>query len=54
MAAALGHGSCGGGASLAFHHQADVYNTDTLLQDLGRWTDSLAGQGRFSAVVPVE
>ena len=39
MAAALCYGSRGGGAAVAFHHQLDAYNTDTLIQALGglRW-----------------
>jgi hypothetical protein len=40
MAAALCYGSRGGGASLAFHHQVDAYNTDSLI---GAWT-SCAGR----------
>ena len=35
MAAALCYGSRGGGASLAFHHQLDAYDTDSLIQALG-------------------
>jgi hypothetical protein len=35
MAAALCYGSRGGGAALAFHHQLDAYDTDSLIQALG-------------------
>jgi hypothetical protein len=31
MAAALCYGSRGGGAAVAFHHQLDAYNTETLI-----------------------
>jgi transposase len=44
MAAALCYGSLGGGAQLAFHHQAGAYNTDTLLQALGELRRFLGGQ----------
>ena len=39
MAAALCYGSRGGGAAVAFHHQLDAYNTDSLIGALGelRW-----------------
>jgi hypothetical protein len=43
MAAALCYGSLGGGAALAFHHQLDAYNTDTLIQALGQLRRFLAG-----------
>ena len=44
MAAALCYGSHGGGAALAFHHQLDAYNTDTLIQALGELGRFLGGQ----------
>jgi hypothetical protein len=44
MAAALCYGSRGGGAALAFHHQLDAYNTDTLIQALGELRRFLGGQ----------
>jgi transposase len=44
MAAALCYGSHGGGAQLAFHHQADAYNTETLIQALGELRRALGGQ----------
>jgi hypothetical protein len=44
MAAALCYGSCGGGVSLAFHHQVDAYNTDTLIQALDQLRRFLGGQ----------
>ena len=44
MAAALCYGSRGGGAALAFHHQLDAYNTDTLNQALGELRRFLGGQ----------
>jgi len=44
MAAALCYGSRGGGASLAFHHQLDAYDTDTLIQALGELRRFLGGQ----------
>ena len=44
MAAGLCYGSRGGGAALAFHHQADAYNTDTLVQALGELRRFLGGQ----------
>src|SRR6266540_4674976 len=44
MAAALCYGSRGGGAQLAFHHQAGAYNTNTLIQALGALRRFLGGQ----------
>ena len=44
MAAALCYGSRGGGAAVAFHHQLDAYNTDTLIQALGGLRWFLGGQ----------
>jgi transposase len=44
MAAALCYGSHGGGAALAFHHQLDAYNTDSLIQALGELRGFLGGQ----------
>ena len=44
MAAALCYGSRGGGASLAFHHQVDAYDTDSLIQALGELRRFLGGQ----------
>ena len=44
LAAALCYGSRGGGAALAFHHQVDAYNTDTLIQALGELGRFLGGQ----------
>ena len=44
MAAAICYGSRGGGAAIAFHHQADAYNTDTLIQALGELRRFLGGQ----------
>jgi transposase len=43
MAAALCYGSRGG-AAVAFHHQLDAYNTDTLIQALGGLRRFLGGQ----------
>jgi hypothetical protein len=43
MAAGLCYGSRGGGAALAFHHQLDAYNTDTLIQALGELRRFLGG-----------
>jgi transposase len=43
-AAALCYGSRGGGARLAFHHQAGAYNTNTLIQALGALRRFLGGQ----------
>ena len=44
MAAGLCYGSHGGGAQLAFHHQAGAYNTETLIQALGELRRTLGGQ----------
>ncbi len=44
MAAGLCYGSRGGGAQLAFHHQADAYNTETLIGALGELRRALGGQ----------
>jgi putative transposase len=44
MAAALCYGSRGGGASLAFHHQLDAYDTDSLIGALGELRRFLDGQ----------
>ena len=44
MAAALCYGSRGGGAALAFHHQVDAYDTDSLIQALGELRGFLGGQ----------
>ena len=44
MAAALCYGSHGGGAALAFHHQLEAYDTDTLIQALGELRRFLGGQ----------
>jgi len=44
MAAALCYGSRGGGAQLAFHHQADAYNTETLIGALSELRRALGGQ----------
>ena len=44
MAAAICYGSRGGGAALAFHHQVDAYNTDTLIQALEQLRRFLGGQ----------
>ncbi len=44
MAAGLCYGSRGGGAALAFHHQLDAYNTDTLIEALGQLRVFLGGQ----------
>jgi transposase len=44
MAAALCYGSLGGGAAVAFHHQQDAYNTDTLISALGELRAFLGGQ----------
>jgi transposase len=44
MAAGLCYGSHGGGAQLAFHHQAGAYNTETLIQALGELRRALGGQ----------
>jgi putative transposase len=44
MAAALCYGSRGGGAAVAFHHQVDAYDTDSLIQALGELRRFLGGQ----------
>jgi len=44
MAAALCYGSHGGGAQLAFHHQVDAYDTDSLIAALGALRRLLGGQ----------
>jgi hypothetical protein len=44
LAAALCYGSHGGGAAVAFHHQVDAYDTDTLIQALGQLRRFLGGQ----------
>jgi transposase len=44
MAAALCYGSCGGGAAVAFHHQPDAYDTQTLIGALGELRRALGGQ----------
>jgi putative transposase len=44
MAAALCYGSRGGGAALAFHCQADAYDTQTLISALGELRRFLGGQ----------
>ena len=44
MAAALCYGSHGGGAALAFHHQVDAYNSDTLIGALAQLRRFLDGQ----------
>jgi transposase len=44
MAAALCDGSRGGGAQLAFHHQVDAYDTQTLIGALGQLRRALGGQ----------
>jgi DDE superfamily endonuclease len=44
MAAGLCYGSRGGGAALAFHHQVDAYDTDTLIQALEQLRRFLGGQ----------
>ena len=46
MAAALCYGSRGGGASLAFHHHPDAYDSDSLIQALGELRGLLAGRRR--------
>jgi transposase len=43
MAAALCYGSHGGGAALAFHHQVDASNTQTLIGALGELRRFLGG-----------
>jgi hypothetical protein len=44
MAAALCHGSRGGGAAVAFHHQPDAYDTQTLIGALEELRRALGGQ----------
>jgi hypothetical protein len=44
MAVALCYGSDGGGASLAFHHQVDAYNTNSLIGTLDRCARRSAGR----------
>jgi transposase len=44
MAAALCYGSLGGGAAVAFHHQPDAYDTQTLIGALGELRRALGGQ----------
>ena len=44
MAVALCYGSMGGGAAVAFHHQQDAYDTDTLIGALGELRAFLGGQ----------
>jgi transposase len=44
MATALCYGSCGGGASLAFHRHPDAYNTDTLIDALSELRRALGGE----------
>ena len=44
MAAALCYGSRGGGAALAFHHQPDAYDTQTLIGALEELRRALGGQ----------
>jgi hypothetical protein len=44
MAAGLCHGSRGGGAGLAFHHQQGAYDTDSLICALGELRRALGGQ----------
>jgi hypothetical protein len=44
MAAALCYGSHGGGARLAFHHQVDAYDTETLIGALSELRGFLGGQ----------
>jgi DDE superfamily endonuclease len=44
MSAALCYGSRGGGAVLAFHHQVDAYDTDSLIGALGELRGFLGGQ----------
>jgi transposase len=44
MAAGLCYGSRGGGVALAFHHQVDAYDTDSLIQALGELRRFLGGQ----------
>jgi transposase len=44
MAAALCYGSHGGGASLAFHHQVDAYDNDSMIGALSELRRALGGQ----------
>jgi transposase len=44
LAAALCYGSRGGGAQLAFHQQADAYDSDSLIGALGELRRALGGQ----------
>jgi transposase len=44
MAAAICYGSGGGGAAVAFHHQAGAYDTDSLIGALGELRGFLGGQ----------
>ena len=44
MAAALCYGSRGGGAAVAFHHQLDAYDTDSLIGALSELRRFLGGQ----------
>jgi hypothetical protein len=44
MAVALCYGSLGGGAAVAFHHQHDAYDTDSLIGALGELRAFLGGQ----------
>jgi transposase len=44
MAAGLCYGSCGGGASLAFHRHPDAYDTDSLIGALEGLRRFLGGQ----------
>jgi transposase len=44
MAVALCSGSMGGGAAVAFHHQQDAYETDTLMRALGELRAFRGGQ----------
>jgi hypothetical protein len=44
MAAAPCYGSHGGGAAVAFHHQVDAYNAETLIGALEGLRRFLGGQ----------
>jgi hypothetical protein len=44
MAAGLCYGSRGGGAALAFYHQVDAYNTETLISALSELRRFLGGK----------
>jgi DDE superfamily endonuclease len=44
MAAALCYGSRGGGAAVAFYHQPDAYDTDSLIGALDQLRRFLGGQ----------